>query len=247
MTLHTVFTAVSVYLILIHASMVANSAMDPYKALNIILNPNGTLTRLSISPQSPPSPDPSLPTPALHWIKASNDAWLRHADYSRCYLMGESAGGNIAYTAGLRAAAEVGKLKPLKIAGLILIQPFFGGKKRSPSEIRLAEDNTIPLPITDLMWNLSLPVGVDRDYPYSNPTINGGDKILDELKVLGWRVAVFGCEGDPLVARERELVKLLEHKGVHVVGKFYEGGRHGIFVGDPSMSLQVFRLLKTLH
>jgi len=40
---------------------------------------------------------------------------------------------------------------------------------------------------------------------------------------------------------------LLEQKGVHVVGKFYEGGRHGIFVGDPSMSVQVFRLLKTLH
>ncbi|QCE08261.1 carboxylesterase 1-like [Vigna unguiculata] len=338
MTLLTVVTAFSIYLILIHASTVANSAMDPYKALNIILNPNGTLTRLSIPPQSPPSPDPSLPTPvlskdlpinkfnhtwariylphkalhhspnaklplivfyhgggfvfdsaastyfhdfcvrmtnatqsvvvsvdyrlapehrlpaayedsveALHWIKASNDAWLRHADYSRCYLMGESAGGNIAYTAGLRAAAEVDKLKPLKIKGLILIQPFFGGRKRSPSEIRLAEDTTIPLPITDLMWNLSLPVGADRDHPYSNPFVNGGDKILDEFKVYGWRVAVFGCEGDPLVDRERELVKLLEQKGVHVVGKFYEGGRHGIFVGDPSMSVQVFRLLKTLH
>jgi len=161
--------------------------------------------------------------------------------------MGESAGGNIAYTAGLRAAAEVDKLKPLKIKGLILIQPFFGGRKRSPSEIRLAEDTTIPLPITDLMWNLSLPVGADRDHPYSNPFVNGGDKILDEFKVYGWRVAVFGCEGDPLVDRERELVKLLEQKGVHVVGKFYEGGRHGIFVGDPSMSVQVFRLLKTLH
>ncbi|CAJ1977126.1 unnamed protein product [Sphenostylis stenocarpa] len=330
---HTVVTAVSV--ILMYAAIVANSAMDPYKALHIILNPNGTLTRLNISPQSPPSPDPTLPTPvvskdltvnkskhtwvriylphkaldyfpnsklplivfyhgggfifdsaastyfhdfcvrmvhatqsvvvsvdyrlapehrlpaayedsveALHWIKASNDPWLRHADYSRCYLMGESAGGNIAYTAGLRVAAEVDKIKPLKIEGLILIQPFFGGTKRSPSEIRLSEDNTIPLPITDLMWNLSLPVGVDRDYKYSNPTVNGGDRILDEIKVLGWRVAVFGCEGDPLVDRERELVKLLGHKGVHVVGKFYEGGRHGIFVGDPSMSVKVFDLVK---
>jgi len=325
---------------LIYASIVAKSAMDPYKALNIILNPNGTLTRLSIPPQSPPSPDPTLPTAvlskdltinqskhtwariylphkaldyspntnsklplivfyhgggflfysanstyfhdfcvrmandtqsvvvsvdyrlapehrlpaayedsveALHWIKSSNDPWLRHADYSRCYLMGESAGGNIAYTAGLRAAAEVDQIKPLKIKGLILIQPFFGGTKRTPSEVRLAEDQTLPLPITDLMWNLSLPVGVDRDYEYSNPTIKGGAKILDRIKALGWKVAVFGVEEDPLVDRERELVGLLQHKGVQVVGLFYQGGRHGIFVGDPSMSVKVFDLLKTLH
>ncbi|KAK7391103.1 hypothetical protein VNO78_19467 [Psophocarpus tetragonolobus] len=333
-----VVTAFSLCVYLMYASTAANSAMDPYKALNIILNPNGTLTRLSIPPQSPPSPDPSLPTlvlskdvsvnkskqtwariylprkaldyppnsklplivfyhgggfifysaastyfhdfcvslanntqsvvvsleyrlapehrlPAayqdslevLHWIKNSNDPWLRHADYSRCYLMGESAGGNIAYIAGLRAAAEVNQIKPLQIKALILIQPFFGGTKRTPSEIRLAEDHTIPLPITDLMWNLSLPVGVDRDYKYSNPTIKGGAKILNRIKLLGWRVAVFGCEGDPLVDRERDLVKLLHYKGVHVVRQFYQGFRHGIFVGDPTMSIKVFNLVKTLH
>ncbi|TKY51231.1 Carboxylesterase 1 [Spatholobus suberectus] len=113
---------------------------------------------------------------ALHWIRASSDPWLRHADYSRCYVMGDSAGGNIAYNAGLRAAAEVDRIKPLKIQGLVLIQPFFGGTKRTPSESRLAEDKVIPLPITDLMWNLSLPVGVDRDYVYSNPVVDGGAK-----------------------------------------------------------------------
>ncbi|RYR76249.1 hypothetical protein Ahy_A01g000859 [Arachis hypogaea] len=43
---------------------------------------------------------------ALHWIRASNDLWLAHADFSRCYLMEESVGGNIAYNTGLRAAAE---------------------------------------------------------------------------------------------------------------------------------------------
>lgn len=309
--------------------------MDPYKALNIILNPDGTLTRLSIPPQSPPSADPTLPTPALskdlsvnqskhtwariylphntksklplivfyhgggfilynanstyfhdfcanmanqtqsivvsleyrlapehrlpaayqdslevlHWIKTSDDPWLRHADYSRCYLMGESAGGNIAYNAALRAAAEVYHIKPIQIKGVVLIQPFFGGTQRTPSEVRLAEDKTIPLPITDLMWNLSLPVGADRDHEYSNPMLQGGGdaKILDEIRALGWRVAVFGCQGDPLVDRDSDLVKLLHAKGIHVVGKFYEGGRHGIFIGDPSMSQQVFHLLQTLY
>ncbi|XP_061373982.1 carboxylesterase 1-like [Gastrolobium bilobum] len=335
MSLHVVFSAFSLYLLL----FVVNSSMDPYKALHIILNPDGTLTRLEIPPQSPPSPDPTLSTPvlskdltinqsnhtwariylphkaldnpphfklplivfyhgggflfysaastyfhnfcvnlanqtqsvvvsvdyrlapehrlpaayedsveALHWIKRSKDLWLtRHADYSRCYLMGESAGGNIAYNAGLRAAAEVDKIKPLKIQGLVLIQPFFGGTKRTPSELRHADDSTIPLPITDLMWNLSLPIGVDRDYEYSNPTVTAGAKVLDQIKLLGWRFAVFGCDGDPLLDRGKELVKLLEDKGMHVVGQFYGGGRHGIFVGDPSMSEKVFDLVKSFY
>lgn len=161
--------------------------------------------------------------------------------------MGESAGGNIAYNAGLRAAAEVDQIKPLNIKGMILIQPFFGGTKRSPSELRLAEDGTLPLIVTDLMWNLSLPVGVDRDHEYSNPTVKGGAKVLDQIKLRGWRVAVFGCDGDPLVDRQKELVELMRDKGVHVVGQFYTVGRHGIFVGDPSMSTKVFDLVKSLH
>ncbi|MED6152406.1 hypothetical protein PIB30_091810 [Stylosanthes scabra] len=318
----------------------SSSSEDPYKILNIIPNPNGTFTRLDKYPESPSSPDPTLPTPvlskdltidqskhtwariylprqalnnpppnpnlplivfyhgggfvfyhanstyfhdfcvrmanatqsvvvsvdyrlapehrlpaayedsvqALHWIRASNDLWLaRHADFSRCYLMGESAGGNIAYNAGLRAAAEADHLRPLKIKGMLLIQPFFGGTKRTPSELRLAKDLNLPLAVTDSMWKLSLPVGASRDHEYSNPTVNGGSNVLDKIRELQWRVAVFGCDGDQLVDRQKELVTLLKSKRVHVVGQFYGGGRHGIFVGDASMSTKVFHLLKTLH
>lgn len=161
--------------------------------------------------------------------------------------MGESAGGNIAYTAGLRAAAIVDEIKPVNIKGLILIQPFFGGNKRTASETRLEKDLNLPLIVTDSMWNLSLPLGVDRDYEYCNPTVNGGDKVLEKIRLFGWRVAVFGCDGDQLVDRQRELVKLLEGKSVNVVGQFYSGDRHGIFVGDASMSQKVFDLVNSLH
>ncbi|KAJ4717213.1 Alpha/beta hydrolase-3 [Melia azedarach] len=74
----------------------------------------------------------------LHWIKTAKDEWLqKYVNFSYCFLMGESAGGNIAYHTGLRAAAEVENLLPLKIRGLILNIPFFSGVKRTESELRL--------------------------------------------------------------------------------------------------------------
>ncbi|KAK4337925.1 hypothetical protein RND71_042412 [Anisodus tanguticus] len=66
---------------------------------------------------------------ALHWIKNKPDELLAdYTDFSKCFLMGTSAGGNIAYNLGLCAAACWDNLKPLEIKGLILNQPFFGGK-----------------------------------------------------------------------------------------------------------------------
>ncbi|KAM7491691.1 hypothetical protein LguiA_034612 [Lonicera macranthoides] len=169
---------------------------------------------------------------ALHCIKTTNDEWLKNfADFSNTYVMGGSAGGNIAYHAGLRAASD--DLGPLKIKGLILQQPYFGGSKRTESELRLANDKILPLSICDVMWGLGLPVGVDRDHEYCNPTVGGGSVALDQIRKLGWKVMVMGCDGDPLVDRQIELVKLLEKKGVEVVGKFISG-YHGMEVLDPS-------------
>ncbi|XP_054788548.1 carboxylesterase 1-like [Prosopis cineraria] len=184
---------------------------------------------------------------ALHWIRTSDDPWLTHfADCSNCYLMGESAGGNIAYNAGLRAAAEVDQLEPLKIRGLILVQPFFGGMKRTPSELRLADDTMLPLPVTDLFWELSLPVGADRDHEYCNPTAESGYKGFDDIQRLGWKVIVFGSYGDPLVDREVELVRLLEERGVQAKGHFEGEYKHADFSKEPTKAIakQLYQTVK---
>ncbi|KAM4087177.1 hypothetical protein ACJW30_10G158000 [Castanea mollissima] len=173
---------------------------------------------------------------ALHWIKTTPDGWLRdYADLSNTFIMGASAGGNIAYHAGLRASVETDKLEPLLIIrGLILQQPFFGGTKRSESELRLVNDPTLPLCVTDLTWELSLPIGVDCDHEYCNPTVGGGSKLLEKIKLLGWKVLLTGCDGDQLFDRQVGLMKLLEEHGVHVVGHFGVGGCHGMDFHDSS-------------
>ncbi|GMP24267.1 hypothetical protein CsSME_00001593 [Camellia sinensis var. sinensis] len=185
---------------------------------------------------------------ALHWIKSSPEEWLvNFADYSRCFLMGTSSGGNIAYHAGLRAAAVVDDLKPLKIKGLILHDCYFGGTKRTESELRLVDDPSLPLYYNDLQWELSLPISADRDHEYSNPTLDGGSPSWDLFRSLGWRVMITGNDGDPLVGRQVELADALANKGVEVVIHFCQVGRpgqHTLELKDPTAAETFFVIMR---
>ncbi|KAF8015889.1 hypothetical protein BT93_H1438 [Corymbia citriodora subsp. variegata] len=186
---------------------------------------------------------------ALHWIKTLQDEWLAdHTDLSTCYLMGSSSGGNMAFHAGLRASMSHGDLEPLKIRGLILHHAYFGGTQRTPSELRLENDETVPLVVSDAMWELSLPLGATRDHVYSNPMADGGIELFEELekmRSLGCRVLITGCDGDPLIDREVELAKMLQEKGVSVVTDFAEGGQHGIELREPDWCKLLVQTMKT--
>ncbi|KAK3040144.1 hypothetical protein RJ639_027870 [Escallonia herrerae] len=149
--------------------------------------------------------------------------WLtEYADFSNCFLMGTSAGGNIAYHAGLRvatAANDVG-LKPLKIKGLILHHRFFCGLERTGSELRLADASLLTLPGCDGLWELSLPVDAYRDHAFCNPTVCDGSGLFGRVRSLGWRALVAGGIEDMLIDRQMEFAKMLEKKGICTVGQF---------------------------
>ncbi|EOA39029.1 hypothetical protein CARUB_v10011599mg [Capsella rubella] len=206
------------------------------------------LNAIVVSPSYRLAPEHRLPaayddgTEALEWIKNSDDEWIKsHADLSNVFLMGTSAGGNLAYNVGLRSAADsVSDLSPLQIRGLILHHPFFGGKERCGSEIRLANDQVCPPIVTDVMWELCLPVGVDRDHEYSDPTVGDGHENLEKIGRLGWKVMVIGGELDPMVDRQRYVAKLMKKKGVDVVEQFTSGDVHGAEVMDPSKRKTLF-------
>ncbi|ESR35047.1 hypothetical protein CICLE_v10006345mg [Citrus x clementina] len=44
---------------------------------------------------------------------------------------------------------------------------------------------------------------------------------------------VIGCDRDPLIDRQIELVRMMGHKEMQVVTHFQEGGYHGIEIIDP--------------
>lgn len=95
--------------------------------------------------------------------KEAEESWLRsYCDFSRCFLAGDSAGGNIAHHVAMRASKR--DVKPLLIRGAIIIQPFFGGENRSAWE-RETCDPALPQKWIDVFWKLSLPVGASRDHP----------------------------------------------------------------------------------
>lgn len=173
---------------------------------------------------------------ALLWAKTQalgGDPWITElADFSRVFVMGSSAGGNMVYHAGLRALDL--DLQPIKIVGLILNQPFFGGVRRTESELKNINDRIIPLHASDLLWSLALPEGADRGHEFCDPFVGGGPP-EERIRRLP-RILVRGYTGDPLVDKQKEFAKAMEARGGHVIAQFIEGGHHGVEIFDPKFA-----------
>ncbi|KAF1885290.1 hypothetical protein Lal_00029179 [Lupinus albus] len=186
---------------------------------------------------------------ALQWLRTTDDKWLREfGDITKCFLMGTSAGGNMVYHVGLHVlhtTIDHFDFDPFKIRGLILHHPFFGGTQRTESELRLINDQVLSLKSSDMMWELALPEGEDRDHKYCNPTVvdEDVDKCFDEIKRLRWKVMVTGCDGDPLFDRQVGFVEMLRRKGV-VVEEHFGDGYHGMELLDLSKADPLFVRVK---
>ncbi|KAF8057230.1 hypothetical protein N665_1262s0006 [Sinapis alba] len=174
----------------------------------------------------------------IHWLKkrSSNSLWAKLCDLSRIFLVGDSAGGNIAHHVASRLVTATDDLKPLRIEGTILIQPFFGGEARTESE-RSVENNTkssiLTLAASDAWWKLALPRGANREHPYCKPV----------KKMVMMRTLVCVAEMDVLMDREMEMcdgneevIKRVVYKGVghafHILGWAGVQGRRRVVPGS---------------
>ncbi|CAK8560955.1 unnamed protein product [Lathyrus sativus] len=182
---------------------------------------------------------------AILWVKNQithdgGEQWLRdYGDPSRCYLYGCDSGGNIVFNTAMHI--EKMDLEPLMICGFVMNQPMFSGEKRTASELRFATDQTLPLPVLDMMWDLALPKETDRDHRYSNPMAKGPH--LENVKKIG-RCLVIGYGGDIMLDRQQEFVTMLVRCGVQVEARFDPVGFHNIDMVDPGRASAVMSIVK---
>ncbi|KAL6858828.1 hypothetical protein ACP4OV_017830 [Aristida adscensionis] len=139
---------------------------------------------------------------ALAWVVAhaaagpDGEPWLAaHADFSRLYLGGESAGANIAHHMAMRVGAE-GLAHGVQIRGLVMIHPYFLGADK------VASDELDPAARESLgsLWRVMCPATTGEDDPLINPFV-GGAPGLENLACD--RVLVCVGEGDVLRDRGR--------------------------------------------
>ncbi|GLJ22823.1 hypothetical protein SUGI_0430200 [Cryptomeria japonica] len=176
---------------------------------------------------------------ALRWMEregAAKDPWLvSQADFSKIFLAGDSAGGNIAHHVGVWAASKTVEMK-IKIKGLILLYPFFGGEDRTPSETEKGS-SMLTAEGLDSMWRLALPVGCHRDHPYSNPLAEG--ETLCSLDLPPVLCAIGGR--DILRDKELEYCEALKKWGKRIEVHNFAEEDHGFTVMkmEGQSSLQV--------
>lgn len=186
----------------------------------------------------------------LKYIEAQNYAVLpSKTDLSKCFIAGDSAGGNIAHHVTHRACKDCHKFKKIKIVGLLAMQPFFGGEERTASELRLTRVPFLNIERTDRMWRNFLPEGADRnhkaanvfrdtvpeDFPSSLVFVAGFDPLQDWQKRY--------CEGLRRCGKE---VWLVEYpNGIHGFYNFPELPESALFVKEVRQFIQKKSKLST--
>ena len=148
------------------------------------------------------------------------------ADLSMCFLAGDSAGANIAHHVASRWTADVDRY--VKLAGIVSIQPFFGGETRVNSEIRLRRIPVIDFKRTDWLWKAFLPRGATRDHPAANPEAAAaaaaaklGDRFPPVMVAVG--------ELDPLQDWQRKYFDSLRANGMEAEMAEYPGVIHAFY------------------
>ncbi|CAH9109976.1 unnamed protein product [Cuscuta europaea] len=154
-----------------------------------------------------------------------------NADVSRCFLAGDSAGGNLAHNVAKRASEA--SFRDVKVIGLVAIQPFFGGEERTEAEIRLANiDPLISVARTDWTWRAFLPATeggreVDRDHEAVNVS---GPRAVDISKLDFPASMVVVAGFDSLQDWQRRYYEWLKRSGKQTYLLEYPNMIHAFYI-----------------
>jgi acetyl esterase/lipase len=151
-------------------------------------------------------------------------------DAARCFLAGDSAGGNIAHHVARRYALDQHSFRRVRVAALLAIQPFFGGEGRTPAELRLHGAPIVSVARTDWAWLAFLPPGADRtheaaDAGLASPAAAAG---LDSPHFPPVTVVVGGY--DPLQDWQHRYCDALRARGKEVRVLEYPDAIHAFYL-----------------
>lgn len=105
-----------------------------------------------------------------------------------------------------------------------------GAEQRTRSEIECPPDAFITLQLSDTSWRVSLPVGSDRDHPFSNPWSPRAPK-LEEVPLPPLLVAIGGR--DILRDRGHDYCESLKRCGKSVEVVVFEEEEHAFYARKP--------------
>ncbi|XP_059590891.1 probable carboxylesterase 18 [Vitis vinifera] len=174
------------------------------------------------------APEHKFPSPyedGVEILKFIDENPPANADLTRCFIVGDSAGGNLVHHVTARAGEH--DFRNLKIAGAILIQPFFGGEERTESEIQLAGTPLWSVERTDWCWKAFLPEGSDRDHPAANVF---GPKSSDISGLKFPKSLVFMGGFDPLRDWQKRYCEGLKGNGKEVKVVDYPNAIHSFYI-----------------
>ncbi|OEL27525.1 putative carboxylesterase 15 [Dichanthelium oligosanthes] len=172
----------------------------------------------------------------MRWLREQSSVNAAEAaDFGRVFVTGDSAGGTIAHHLAVRggssAAAEPGETAdPFTVRGYVLLMPFFGGVRRTPSEAECPAEAFPNLELVDRFWRLSLPAGATRDHPASNPF--GPDS--PDLSAVNLRPVLVVAGGLDLIRdRTVDYAERLAAMGKPVELAEFAGKPHGFYLHEP--------------
>lgn len=113
---------------------------------------------------------------ASHASGAGSEPWLLNdVDFDRVFLAGDSAGATISYQLMFRTKNTEMMATGMKLVGIILINPYFWGKKPIGAEVT----NTVWKGLVDKWWAFVCPSDKGNDDPLVNPLADGAPLLKD--------------------------------------------------------------------
>ncbi|KAG5065256.1 putative carboxylesterase 2 [Glycine max] len=217
-----------------------SSASDPlyHTSLNNLVA-EANVVALSVNYRL--APEHPLPTAyqdswsAIQWAasnaKHHQEDWIRdNVDFDRVFLAGDSAGANMGHYTALKLNNNVPTNDDFdfKVAGLIMVNPYFWGKEAIGVEITDPERKKM----VDKWWSFVCPSDKGNDDPLINPFVEEAPGIEG---VAGDRVLVTVAEKDILRERGELYHKMLSNCGWKGIAEFYEtpGEDHVFHIFNP--------------